>query len=59
MSDPLSFVEEFAKYVKYSRRLDFFEKPDYAYLRKLFTDLLVKEDMTCDWRFDWIEKQVS
>lgn len=54
----LCFVEEFATYVRYSRRLDFFEKPDYAYLRKLFSDLIVKEGMDCDWQFDWIAKQV-
>ena len=54
----LYLTEEFATYVRYSRRLDFFEKPDYSYLRKLFSDLMVKEGMDCDWQFDWIAKQV-
>jgi len=53
------FPEEFATYVRYSRRLDFFEKPDYSYLRKLFSDLIVKEGLDCDWQFDWIAKQQS
>jgi len=52
-------VEEFATYLRYVRRLDFFETPDYAYLKKLFLDLLEKNEMNCDWHFDWVDRQVS
>lgn len=52
-------LEEFATYIRYARRLNFFEKPDYEYLRKLFTDLMSAEKMTCDWHFDWVDRQVS
>ncbi|KAK5639679.1 hypothetical protein RI129_012171 [Pyrocoelia pectoralis] len=37
--------EEMAQYLRYVRRLDFFETPDYEYLRTLFTDLLNVVDM--------------
>ena len=51
--------EEFATYLRYVRRLDFFETPDYAYLKKMFLGLMEKNGMECDWRFDWADKQVS
>jgi len=51
-------VEEMAKYLQYVRKLDFFETPDYAYLRKLFTDLMLSNGWACDWEFDWIGQQL-
>jgi len=48
--------EEFAKYLKYVRNLDFFETPNYEYLRKLFKDLMDSKNYVCDYNFDWVEK---
>lgn len=47
------FPEEFATYLRYVRRLDFFETPDYEYLRNLFRDLFHREGLTDDAIFDW------
>ncbi|XP_048448372.1 casein kinase I [Rhincodon typus] len=53
-----NFPEEMATYLRYVRRLDFFEKPDYDYLRKLFTDLFDKKGYMFDYEYDWIGKQL-
>lgn len=47
-----------ATYLHYVRRLDFFEKPDYDYLRKLFTDLLDQKGYVFDYEYDWIGKKL-
>lgn len=54
----LIYTEEMATYLRYVRRLDFFEKPDYDYLRKLFTDLLDRKGYMFDYEYDWIGKQL-
>uniref|UniRef100_A0A8C4TPZ0 non-specific serine/threonine protein kinase n=1 Tax=Erpetoichthys calabaricus TaxID=27687 RepID=A0A8C4TPZ0_ERPCA len=51
-----NFPEEMAIYLRYVRRLDFFEKPDYDYLRKLFTDLFDKNGFVFDYEYDWVGK---
>lgn len=54
-----NFPEELGTYLRYVRHLDFFETPDYEYLRKLFTDLMNKMNFVCDWEFDWTGRHLS
>lgn len=49
-------AEEMATYLRYVRRLDFFEKPDYDYLRKLFTELFDRNGYVFDYEYDWVGK---
>lgn len=51
-------AEEMATYLRYVRRLDFFEKPDYDYLRKLFTDLFDRSGFVFDYDYDWVGKSL-
>lgn len=51
--------EEFAKYLKYARGLDFFDRPDYEKYRKMFQDLLKTKGWECDWQFDWFGKHLN
>lgn len=48
--------EEFSTYLRYVRRLDFFETPDYDYLRRLFQDLFDRKGYVDDGEFDWTGK---
>ena len=50
--------EEMATYLRYVRRLDFFEKPDYEYLRTLFTELFERKGYTFDYTYDWVGRQI-
>eukprot|EP01118_Nematostelium_gracile_P003650 TRINITY_DN1421_c0_g1_i1.p1 TRINITY_DN1421_c0_g1~~TRINITY_DN1421_c0_g1_i1.p1 ORF type:complete len:399 (-),score=101.46 TRINITY_DN1421_c0_g1_i1:147-1343(-) len=47
------YPAEFSQYMNYCRSLHFEDKPDYAYLRKIFRDLFLKEGMKYDAMFDW------
>ena len=57
-------LEEMATYLRYVRHLDFFETPDYDYLRKLFTDLYERMGYGTvphtieSPEFDWSNKQL-
>jgi len=51
-----TFSEEMAQYLRYVRRLDFFETPDYEYLRTLFKNLFEKKGYVNDSEFDWTGK---
>jgi len=54
-----SYPEELATYLRYVRRLDFFETPDYDYLRKLFRDLFERKGYVDDGEFDWTGRTMS
>ncbi|KAJ8029252.1 Casein kinase I isoform gamma-3 [Holothuria leucospilota] len=54
-----NWPEELATYLRYVRRLDFFEQPDYAYLRKLFQDLYESKGYSNEKEFDWSGKQYT
>lgn len=59
MADVISVAaEEMATYLRYVRRLDFFEKPDYDHLRKLFTDLFDRNGYVFDYEYDWVGKSL-
>ncbi|XP_065162717.1 casein kinase I-like isoform X2 [Atheta coriaria] len=45
--------EEMATYMRYVRKLDFFETPDYEYCRRLFKDLFERRGFMDDGIFDW------
>jgi len=50
------FPEEFALYLRYARKLDFFETPDYDYCHNLFKAVLERLGSTYDYEFDWTPK---
>lgn len=48
------FPQEFAQYLNYCRSLNFEDKPDYSYLRKLFRELFMREGYKYDSMYDWV-----
>ena len=44
---------EFKSYLTYVRNLTFEERPDYTYLRKLFSDVFLRENFVFDSIYDW------
>ena len=46
--------EEFREYIKYVRKLEFEEKPDYNYLKGLFISVLSRNELKNDLSFSWI-----
>ena len=53
------YPKEFNMYMTYVKNLKFDERPDYAYLRKLFRDLFFREGHEYDLIFDWTIKKFS
>jgi len=47
------YPQEFATFLNYTRGLRFEDKPDYSYLRKLFSAIVAKEGIVFDYMFDW------
>lgn len=45
--------EEFSTFLNYCRALDFKDKPNYTYLRKLFRDMAAREGYEYDNQYDW------
>jgi serine/threonine protein kinase len=45
--------KEFGIYMKYCRRLDFHQPPDYKFLRKLFINLFQENKYELDYVYDW------
>jgi len=58
MSTPIEvlckgFPAEFATYLSYCRSLRFDDKPDYAYMRRLFRELFYRKGFHQDYVYDW------
>ena len=47
------FPIEFHAYLTYCRNLQFQDKPDYSYLKRLFKDLFLKMGYNYDYVYDW------
>ena len=48
--------DEFPTLLKYARKLDFDEKPDYKNIRIMFKQLILSNNEQMDWQFDWEKK---
>ncbi|PSS07337.1 Casein kinase 1-like protein [Actinidia chinensis var. chinensis] len=47
------YPTEFGSYFHYCHSLRFDDKPDYAYLKRIFRDLFIREGFQFDYVFDW------
>ena len=50
--------EEFPTLLKYARKLDLDEKPDYKNIKIMFKQLIISLNQEMDWKFDW-EKKIN
>jgi len=53
------YPDEFATYLRYVRQMDFFETPDYDYMRNLFISLMTRNSYQFDNQFDWTSRVAS
>ena len=51
------FPAQMEEYLRYCRSLKFEESPDYNYLRGLFHDVLVEQNLLGDTEYDWIKRK--
>ena len=51
------FPNEFAKYIEYTRSLEFEVDPDYKYLRNLLVSALEKQNTKFDFWYDWVNEK--
>ena len=49
--------EEFPTLLKYARKLDFEEEPDYKNIKIMFKQLVISSGYRMDWKFDWEKKE--
>ena len=49
--------EEFPTLLKYARKLDFEEEPDYKNIKIMFKQLVLSSGYRMDWKFDWEKKE--
>lgn len=50
---------EFAEYIRYSRALHFDEAPDYAYVKRLFKNVLLAYNWVNDFKYDWLSVSMA
>ncbi|EGD72345.1 CK1/CK1/CK1-G protein kinase [Salpingoeca rosetta] len=53
------FPSEVGTYLRYCRQLDFYQEPDYAYLRQLWWDIFKREGYKDDGIYDWTKTPPS
>ncbi len=44
---------EVGTYLRYTRNLDFYQMPDYNYMRQLWMDIFTRESFQDDGIYDW------
>ena len=50
---------EFANYLNYARSLRFDDKPDYAFLRRMFRELFYRCEFETDFLYDWTVRKAQ
>lgn len=47
--------DELQNFIKYCRKLGFYDAPDYEYLRQILYDMANKNNLTLDYKYDWYD----